>query len=465
MKVIEENAENSEYTRRVEAASGIRALLHRPCERGTEQYAIWITQLRRPVAMLNDADSRRFLETSRCVLEFYNTSLLMNDDCDTQDAMEYLTAQFRRLSESTGNSVADVDLFLQELFESKLRDAVCQKQANTNPKLILLEGKIRKVFSEKPESRAIVFVKTRDMAVCLERWMKRRPNLKVLKPGKIVGAGASSERGGMTKNQQVDAMQYFRDGDHKIMVATSVAEEGLDIRQCNLVIRYNYVTNEIAMVQARGRARAENSQFVTVASCNQGVAEKDEINIIREMMMHEAIRQLQEEMTTRLADYHQTIIKIQAEEKEKRDIELAMMNGRTLKEGEVVLRCRKCDAFACMSSDIRTVEKAHHVIIDPEFSDRRTEKYQPKHIKISGDMCQQGKLHCKECGLDWGIVAQHSGTTFPVIKIDSFTVVDEVGRRDAPKKWRNTNFPVEELSLEELLQYRRRALASGRDAE
>lgn len=80
-------------------------------------------------------------------------------------------------------------------------------------------------------------------------------------------------------------------------------------------------------------------------------------------------------------------------------------------------------------------------------------------------MCQQGKLHCKECGLDWGIVAQHSGTTFPVIKIDSFTVVDEVGRRDAPKKWKNTNFRVEELSQEELLQYRRRALASGRDAE
>lgn len=46
----------------------------------------------------------------------------MNDDCDTQDAMEYLTAKFRTLSESTGNSVTDVDLFLSELFESKFED-------------------------------------------------------------------------------------------------------------------------------------------------------------------------------------------------------------------------------------------------------------------------------------------------------------------------------------------------------
>ena len=57
---------------------------------------------------------------------------------------------------------------------------------------------------------------------------------------------------GMTKTQQVDVLKFFRQGQHKVIIATSVAEEGLDISACNLVIRYDHVTNEIAMVQVRG---------------------------------------------------------------------------------------------------------------------------------------------------------------------------------------------------------------------
>jgi len=62
----------------------------------------------------------------------------------------------------------------------------------------------------------------------------------------------------MTKNDQDNILKYFRDGKHKLIIATSVAEEGLDIQKCNLVIRYDHVTNEIAMVQARGNVMVSN---------------------------------------------------------------------------------------------------------------------------------------------------------------------------------------------------------------
>jgi ERCC4-related helicase len=58
---------------------------------------------------------------------------------------------------------------------------------------------------------------------------------------------------GLTQNQQEDVVRHFRDGLYKVIVCTTVCEEGLDISKCNLVIRYEYVTHENAMIQARGR--------------------------------------------------------------------------------------------------------------------------------------------------------------------------------------------------------------------
>ena len=57
----------------------------------------------------------------------------------------------------------------------------------------------------------------------------------------------------MTRFEQVDALELFRDGEFKVIMATTIAEEGLDIKECNLIVRYDYAGSSISMMQARGK--------------------------------------------------------------------------------------------------------------------------------------------------------------------------------------------------------------------
>lgn len=62
--------------------------------------------------------------------------------------------------------------------------------------------------------------------------------------------------------EQVVTMLNFRKGTINCLFATSVAEEGLDIPDCNLVIRFDLYTTLIQYIQSRGRARHANSRYI-----------------------------------------------------------------------------------------------------------------------------------------------------------------------------------------------------------
>ena len=51
---------------------------------------------------------------------------------------------------------------------------------------------------------------------------------------------------GMKPQERINVRLLFEKGNLNILVATSVAEEGLDIKACNMVIRYMYIKDMIA---------------------------------------------------------------------------------------------------------------------------------------------------------------------------------------------------------------------------
>ena len=63
----------------------------------------------------------------------------------------------------------------------------------------------------------------------------------------------------MTQCEKEDIIKEFKTGDKNILLATSMAEEGLD-SDCNYVIHYGIIGDEISIVQY-GRARADGGNY------------------------------------------------------------------------------------------------------------------------------------------------------------------------------------------------------------
>ena len=91
-----------------------------------------------------------------------------------------------------------------------------------------------------PDSRVLVFVTQRVFGLALVQVLLDDKELKqaVGDVGLFTGANARAELGGSTQAQQDALIAEFRSGSKKVLVCTTVAEEGVDVQECNLVIRY-----------------------------------------------------------------------------------------------------------------------------------------------------------------------------------------------------------------------------------
>uniref|UniRef100_A0A8I5N9B7 Interferon-induced helicase C domain-containing protein 1 n=1 Tax=Papio anubis TaxID=9555 RepID=A0A8I5N9B7_PAPAN len=430
---------------------------------GTQPYEQWAIQMEKKAAKegnrkdrvcaehlrkYNEAlqinDTIRMIDAYNHLETFYNEEkdkkfAVIEDDSDEGGDDEYCDGDEDEDDLKKPLKLDETDRFLMTLFfeNNKMLKKLAENPEYENEKLTKLRNTIMEQYTRTEESaRGIIFTKTRQSAYALSQWITENEKFAEVgvKAHHLIGAGHSSEFKPMTQNEQKEVISKFRTGKINLLIATTVAEEGLDIKECNIVIRYGLVTNEIAMVQARGRARADESTYVLVAHSGSGVIERETVNDFREKMMYKAIHCVQ---NMKPEEYAHKILELQMQSimekkmKTKRSIAKHYKNNPSL----ITFLCKNCSVLACSGEDIHVIEKMHHVNMTPEFKELYIVRENKALQKKCADYQTNGEIICK-CGQAWGTMMVHKGLDLPCLKIRNFVVVfKNNSTKKQYKKW------------------------------
>ncbi len=85
--------------------------------------------------------------------------------------------------------------------------------------------------------------------------------------------GKSGETG-LKQKKQIETVQKFRDGEFRVLVATRVGEEGLDISEVNQVIFYDNIPSSIRFIQRRGRTGRKDTGKLVVLIAKDTIDER-----------------------------------------------------------------------------------------------------------------------------------------------------------------------------------------------
>ena len=110
------------------------------------------------------------------------------------------------------------------------------------------------------KSKILVFTQYRDTAKHIVEVLEKNN----IKTSRFVGQAKRIGDEGMKQDEQAAVLDSFRNSDFDVLVATSIAEEGLDIPEVDLVIFYEPISSEIRYIQRRGRAGRKSSGSVII---------------------------------------------------------------------------------------------------------------------------------------------------------------------------------------------------------
>jgi ERCC4-related helicase len=165
-------------------------------------------------------------------------------------------------------------------------------KGTSHPKLEPLVKVITAQIASKAGSKVIVFAELRDTVEFLESLMRSKD----IRVERFTGQGSREGRKGMTQKQQREILNRFAAGGFQVLCATSIAEEGLDVPQVDLVVFYEPVASDVRLIQRKGRTGRDAPGRVVILTTDRTADEGYLLaGIRREKRMKRMVKRLAKE--------------------------------------------------------------------------------------------------------------------------------------------------------------------------
>ncbi|VDO98981.1 unnamed protein product [Heligmosomoides polygyrus] len=423
----------------------------------TERYIQKVHTMATTLARIDKGDFKFEPSIALEYLSVLAQSISINDLMPARYALEYLVRNMEALRNKFDAECSQKFFGHFEKYTQSL-----EAYARTEPRkpiVVSLEEELKDQFKKDANSRAIIFVTRRSTAVELMNYLNTD---QVLGQRNLVGFVTStsrkSEHYGQTEEEQRRVLEEFNRGIKKVIVATAVVEEGLDVSSCNLIIKYNSSSNAVQRVQRRGRARAKESRSVLIV-LSDNVAQTEYEAIMAEKIMEKCVKRIQDRGEKALEKKVMEVMDRQAKER-RVAAEHRMKKREALKDKLFTIRCKIDSTDICSSTDVRTINGSSYVCVDTTIWSRmkiKTREMSNK-VKFVDDVTQiLAEVHCV-CGQTIGTVMKYAGTYLPTLNITNLMFSERVEGQDhtaeAISNWAKANdrFWIPEASEQELRQ-------------
>lgn len=180
----------------------------------------------------------------------------------------------------------------------KMEEGAVALASVPHPKIGVMLKVVMEQLDDKPDSRVIVFTQYRDTIEDIVKALEAQG----IKASRFVGQSDRTGSKGMDQELQSKTLRRFEEGEFKVLVSSSIGEEGLHVPDVDLVVFYEAVPSEIRYIQRRGRTGRTTEGRVVILLAEGTVDESYYYStLFKENRMKELVRATNEGPTRRRA--------------------------------------------------------------------------------------------------------------------------------------------------------------------